>query len=167
MRAVADTSSLIHPAKVPALWEEMQRTFDEIIIPEAVSKEILKGKEIGSSDVPVIERSIDKGWIRITKVRVPHDIGLPDSLGQGEKEAIVLMQHEKRDADWLLMDDEIASRTARLLNLNVRPVVYLPIYWTRKHQIEVSNALALLDDLVDTGYRLSSKAYVSVRQMIC
>lgn len=166
MKAVADTSSLIHPAKVPTFWEEIHRTFDEIMIPEAVHKEILKGKEIGSSDVPVIERAVDQGWIKVMKVTVPQNSGLPDNLGLGEKEAIVLMRKKRKEADWLLMDDEIASRTARLFNFEVRPAVYLLIYWTRKNRIGASNALALLDDLVDTGYRLSSKDYVSVKKSI-
>ncbi len=64
------------------------------------------------------------------------------------------------------MDDEIASRAARLMNINVRPAVYLLVYWTRKRLMGVPEALELLDDLVKTGYRLSSKDYVSVRELI-
>ena len=63
-----------------------------------------------------------------------------------EKEAIVLMRKEK--ADWLLMDDQIASVTARSMGLVVRPVVYLLIYWSKKKMMKVSRAQNLLDDLV-------------------
>ncbi len=101
-------------------------TFKEVLIPEAVLKEILKGRQMGSLDVPLIESVIEEGWIKVRKLK-DKPKSLLDYLGEGEKEAITLMKSEK-EADWLLMDDEIASRAARLMNINVRPAVYLLIY---------------------------------------
>jgi predicted nucleic acid-binding protein len=65
LKAIADTSSLIHPAKVRRFWRLMRNTFEEILVPNAVYQEILKGKEIGSPDVPVIEEAVREGWIRV------------------------------------------------------------------------------------------------------
>ncbi|MBI4257856.1 MAG: hypothetical protein HY619_02780, partial [Thaumarchaeota archaeon] len=90
MKAVADASSLIHPAKLPRFWALMKETVEEIFIPEAVYNEVLKGKEIRSPDVPVIERAIEEGWIKVRKVALKAK--LPEDLGAGEKEAITLMQ---------------------------------------------------------------------------
>jgi predicted nucleic acid-binding protein len=164
LKAVADTSSLIHPAKVPEFWKRMQETFQKILIPEAVHREILRGKEIGSSDVTIIEDAIEQGWIEIRKIKTER--GLPDNLGEGEKEAISLMKREKEKIDWLLMDDEIASRTARLAGLKVHPAVYLLMYRRKKGLTEPSQSLMMLDDLVKSGYRLSSKDYLAVRNLI-
>ena len=76
------------------------------------------------------------------------------------------MQKESAVMDWLLMDDEIAGKTARSLGLSVRAASYLPIYWTNRQKIEPLKALKLLDDLVGSGYRLSSKDYVVIKNLI-
>ena len=73
MKAVADTSSLIHPAKVPAFWEMMVKTFDQLVIPQAVYEEVMRGKQSGSEDVPIIARAIEEGWIKVVKVKVRSD----------------------------------------------------------------------------------------------
>ena len=165
MGAVADTSSLIHPVKVTKFWEMMQETFQKILIPDAVHMEILQGREIGSPDVPVIEQAIERDWIEVRKIK--KERGLPDNLGEGEKEAISLMKKEKGKVDWLLMDDEVASRTARLLfGLPVYSTVYLLIYWKGKGIAESAQSLIMLDDLIKTGYRLDSKDYLAVRERI-
>ncbi|MCL5318520.1 MAG: hypothetical protein M1503_09735 [Thaumarchaeota archaeon] len=150
----------------------MRKTFDEIRIPEAVYKEILKGREIGSPDVPVIERAIIEGWIKVLKVE-KSKLSLPDNLGEGEKEAIILMQqetskaaNEKQRLEWLLMDDKVASTTAKLMNLTVRPAIYLLIYWTKKNVTKPSQALKMLDDIVNAGYRLSPEDYITIKQLI-
>jgi predicted nucleic acid-binding protein len=165
LRAVADTSSLIHPAKVPRFWNMMRETFEKLLIPGAVHAEILKGRGVGSPDVPVIENAIDQGWIEVRKIR--KERALPDNLGEGEKEAISLMKKEKGKVDWLLIDDEVASRTARLLfGLAVHSTVYLLIYWREKGLLEPAQALIMLDELVQTGYRLNSRDYLAVRERI-
>lgn len=150
---MADTSSIIHPAKVPLFWNRISDIFEEILIPEAVHEEILKGKEFGSPDIPVIERAITDGWIKISKTR--SKLELPEVLGVGERQAITLATHQRES--WLLMDDELTSRTAQSMGLSVRVVSYLPIYWARKGVMKSSEALEMLDDLTREGYRLSSR----------
>jgi len=162
LRLVADASSLIYPAKVPRFWALMRQTFKEILIPEAVYQEILKGREIGSSDVPVVEEGITKAWIKVRKVRTR--LHLPVNLGIGEIEAMSLMRESR--ADWLLMDDRVASTTARLMGLRTRSSTYLLIFWKRKGMISQDEALELLDGLIGAGYRLSSKDYLSIKKYI-
>lgn len=168
MKAVADTSSLIHPAKVPLFWKAMRETFEQIIIPQAVLDEILKGKHLGSPDVPEIEKAIDDGWIKVVKSKkVIRNPPLSDNLGEGEKECISLaMQEAGRKIDWLLMDDEIAAKTARSMGLPVRSTSYLPIYWAKKGDVKASKVLEMLDDLVRVGYRLGTKDYVAIKDII-
>lgn len=162
MKAVADASSLIHPAKVPRFWSLMRQTFDRLLIPEAVYQEILKGREIGSPDVPVVEEAIVKGWIKVKKVKTR--IRLPGNLGRGESEAISLMTES--GAGWLLMDDRVASTTARLVGMKVRSTVYLLIFWKRKGLIDQNEAIELLDSLVEVGYHLSSRDCISIKKHI-
>jgi len=162
LKAVADASSLIHPAKVPKFWSLLKETFEEIYIPEAVHKEILKGREIQSPEIPIIERAIQNKWIKVMKVTTQPV--LPENLGRGEKEAIALMEQLK--VSWLLIDDQVASTTARLRGLRVRPTAYLLIYWKRKGKISQAQAAKLLDDLVKAGYYLSSKDYMNIKELI-
>lgn len=122
----------------------------------------MKGKEIQSSDVPVIEEAVSEGWVKVAKVeRQPR---LPENLGQGEKEAIALM--EQMELDWLLLDDRVASMTTRLRGLRVRSIGYLLIYWKRKSVISQAQAVEMLDDLVETGYYLGSRDYVTIKEHI-
>jgi predicted nucleic acid-binding protein len=161
MRAISDASSLIHAAKVPALWGLLQEIFDEVLIPAAVHAEILRGEDIRSPDVPVIENAISRGWVRVEKVDVSD---LPDNLGRGEREAISLMIAMK--ADQLLMDDRVASTTARLLGLPVRSLAYVIINTVALGRIGSQEGLVLLDELVESGYYLASKDYLEIRKLL-
>jgi len=162
LKAVADASSLIHSAKVPEFWALLKETFREIHIPQAVYNEILKGEEIQSPDVPLIKKAISDGWIKVVKVKaVPK---LPNNLGQGEKEAIALTEQSK--TDWQLIDDRLASTTARLRGLPARSIVYLLIYWKKKGEINQDQAVKLLDDLVKSGYYLGTRDYVNIKEML-
>lgn len=162
MKAVADTSSLIYPAKIPKFWNLMKQTFDEILIPEAVYQEILRGREIGSPDVPIIEEEIANGWIKVKKVKSL--LSLPDNLGKGEKEAISLMREAK--TDWLLIDDRVASTIARSKRIETRSTAYLLIFWKRKNIISQDEAIKLLDNIIEAGYHLSSKDYLTIKKHI-
>ena len=150
----------------------MKLTFEKILIPEAVLAEILRGKEFGSSDIPEIERAMDANWIRLTRVergRRKNFMSRSNNLGEGESEAIALMlqiKSKKERADWLLMDDEVPAKTARSLGLTVRPVSYLPIYWAQKGYLSSLEAVNFLDDLVRTGYRLSPRDYITIKDII-
>jgi len=163
LRAVADTTALVHPAKVPAFWNLMEATFEELLIPNAVYQEILKGKEKLRRDVPVILAAIEEGWIRVRR-SVGTIEPLQGFLGEGEKEAINLMIKER--ADWLLIDDKLALNIARTLGLNARYSVYLLPFWVRGKTLARSKALEILDQLVETGYYLRPTDYMAVRKLI-
>lgn len=163
MKAVADTSALVHPAKVPAFWKLMKATFEELLIPEAVHQEILRGREKSRSDVPIIITAIEEGWIKVRKdVKILEP--LQNYLGEGEKEAINLMLKER--LDWLLIDDKLALNIALAMGLNARYSVYLLPFWIRRGMLGSSKALELLDQLVETGYYLRPTDYMSVRKLI-
>jgi predicted nucleic acid-binding protein len=95
---------------------------------------------------------------------VKSQLRLPNNLGRGEKEAISLMR--ETGADWLLIDDRIASTTARLIGMKVRSTVYLLIFWKKKGVIDQDEALELLDSLIGVGYHLSSRDYISIKKHI-
>ncbi len=141
----------------------MRDTFEEILIPEAVFEEILLGKERSREDASVILAAIEEGWIKVRRgIEIIRE--LPSYLGEGEKEAINLMLKER--LDWLLMDDNVARRAAIFVGLVPRYSVYLLPFWVADETITRSEALKMLDDLVDTGYYLKSIHYRAVRDLI-
>jgi predicted nucleic acid-binding protein len=89
---------------------------------------------------------------------------LPGNLGAGEREAISLMA--RAEADWLLMDDQVASTTARLLGLRVRSLAYLVVYLVARGVLGDDEGSALLDDLVDSGYYLGSRDYLTIKKLL-
>lgn len=132
------------------------------MIPEAVHAEIVSGLEIQNPDVPVILGAIEKGWVKVVPgIEAP---GVPENLGAGEREAISLMTRVR--ADWLLMDDQVASTTARLLGLPVRSLSYLIVYLVAKGVIKAGEGTVLLDDLVDSGYFLGPNDYLGVKKLL-
>ncbi len=163
MKAVADTSSLIHPAKVPVFWSLMKDTFEEILIPEAIFQKILRGKSKSRGhDVPLMT-GIDESWIKVRKgVRAVEP--LPNYLGEGEKQAINLMLRDR--SDWLVMDDKLAINVARMMGLNARYSIYLLLFWVKRSMLSKSKAIEMLDQLVQTGYYLRSADYLAVRGLI-
>ena len=128
--------------------------------------EILKGRHLENSDVPVIEKAVQEGWIKVVNVKKHRTPELPKNLGAGETEAIILILQADEKIDWLLMDDEIATKTARSMGIVVRSASYLPIFWARKGNVKVSEAVGMLDDLVSSGYRLPSQDYVAIKDLI-
>jgi predicted nucleic acid-binding protein len=163
LRAVADTSALVHPAKVPAFLSLMRATFEELLVPGAVYQEILKGRPKSRSDVPIITTAIQEGWIKVRKdVKIVEQFQI--YLGEGEKEAINLMLEEK--SDWLLMDDKLSVNIARAMGLNARYSVYLLPFWVRRKMVDKSKALEMLDLLVQSGYDLRTADYIVMRKLI-
>jgi hypothetical protein len=62
----------------------MKDTFEEIfLIPEAIYREILAGEAKARTDIPVIIKAIDEGWVKVKKIGKANEKILPDSMGEG------------------------------------------------------------------------------------
>jgi len=95
---VADASSIISFARAKKL-DLLKQVVKNPIIPKAVYEEIVvKGKgKPGAGEIK------SAPWIEIRKINDRSKLAaLPDKLGQGEKEAIVLAQEQESS---LLIDD--------------------------------------------------------------
>jgi predicted nucleic acid-binding protein len=94
----------------------LKRLWSEIIIPEAVYKEVvIKGK--GKQRVNEIEKAC-KEWIKVVSVKNRAEVeALQTILDEGEAEVISLGQEIK--ADLLILDNREPRNFARTVNLKV------------------------------------------------
>jgi predicted nucleic acid-binding protein len=147
---VADASSIISFARADKL-ELLKQVVQNLIIPEGVYGEIvLKGRgKPGAFEVNAAP------WIKVKKIDDRMKLTtLPDKLGQGEKEAILLAQEMEA---FLLMDDPQARKEAK--DRKIRLVSSADILQEAKDQNLIPNVRKSLDDLIGAGFRISDRLY--------
>ncbi|MFQ6052552.1 MAG: hypothetical protein ACE5K4_12805 [Candidatus Hydrothermarchaeota archaeon] len=64
------------------------------------------------------------------------------------------------------MDDQLASKAARVYELKPIPITYLLILSVRKKIIDAEEGLNILDGMIERGYRLSAEDYVSIKKRL-
>lgn len=115
MIVISDSSSLIAIAAVGQLGV-LHGLYREVVVPRAVWSEVTAPNRPGATEIQ------NAGWIRVASVAERSSIGvLPQPLGPGEGEAIVLAQ--ELSADLLLIDERRARKIALQLGLPVTGVV--------------------------------------------
>lgn len=114
MTIISDSTALILLAKASVL--EIFANRNIVIIPEAVYKEVIKGKETGRSDSILTERLVHEGKLRLKK---PDDstrksIQRLFNLKGGELDVIALA-HKTHDT--ILTDDKKCLNAAKALGI--------------------------------------------------
>lgn len=154
LRAIVDSSSLIGLAQIEQ-FELLKELFSKVYIPDAVYKEVvIKGKgEPGSEET---ERAIKDGCI-IRKCA--DDIiavqALSSTLGEGESEVIVLCK--ELESDFAVIDERTARVAAELMDIHVIGVIGI-IDLAIEKSFDI-NKKALVDILIDNGFRISNRLY--------
>ena len=153
-RAVVDSSSLIGLAQIEQ-FELLKELFPEVYIPDAVYKEVVvEGKgEPGSVET---ERAVKDGWI--IRKRTADMIAvraLSSTLGEGESEVIVLCK--ELEADFAVIDERTARAAAELMDIHVIGVIGI-IDLAIEKGFDI-NKKALVDILIDSGFRISNRLY--------
>jgi predicted nucleic acid-binding protein len=126
---VKDSMVLIHLAKLSIL-EKSCEYFDEVIIPGLVHKEIIKGKNKGFPDVPLIIELVKNKKINIKKIKNKDLIKKANqfNIQRGEAEVVALYWQEK--ADMIASDDDNLRKKKNVLDLKVvgTPSIVLKLY---------------------------------------
>ena len=127
----------------------LKKVYSVIIIPSAVKKEVLlEGKEGYSS----INNAIESGWIRVAEPKKNIDLG----LGAGENEAINLAK-ERRDG--IILDVALAIKAAKAFNIPIVRTTTVVFTALQKRIINKTQALNILNQLIENGYYISTKDY--------
>ena len=151
---VANAGPLISLAAIGRL-NLLQLQFELILIPQAVYEEVVvHGEgEPGSQEVK------EAAWIRTAQVHDHLAVHLlRETLDAGESEAIVLAQELK--AKYVLLDDGLARRKARLIGLRMTGT--LGIILMAKDAGLIPEVKPILDELKQTDFRMSDRVYQEV-----
>jgi len=132
----------------------LKEVLSEITIPQAVYFEVVEqGKGRPASDEVSKATWIKTRFIKSIKAKK----SLPDTLGQGEKEAIILA--EEIDG-FILLDDRRARNEARTRKLKI--LSSLDILFQAKTSGIINSIKIVLDDFMKTGFRLSKELYMEI-----
>lgn len=109
MTAVADTSPLLALARLDLL-HVLPRLFERTLIPPAVFSEAAERRP-DAPGADAVRRAVADGLLHLAEPGgTTSQLSLPDWLGPGESEAILLALEVR--ADWLVLDDRGARRYA-------------------------------------------------------
>jgi hypothetical protein len=140
---VSNSSPLIALAGIQRL-DLLPAIFESVLIPPAVAREI-------SPSIPVLPT-----WLRIQAPNVlPPASSLRRRLGEGEREALALALELR--AEWIILDDLPARRSAQATGLNV--IGTLGTLLTAKRTGLLTSIRPELDGLRATSFFLSPQLY--------
>lgn len=155
MKVVCDSSALIALARIDAL-NLLQLQFGQLMIPDAVYRELARGK-----DMPGIEELTQARWIQRNTVKDRTLVGqLQESLHLGESEVIALAG--EIEADLVVMDDARARQIAEAMGIKV--VGLLAVLLDAKHKGLVAQVRPLLEALREKGFFIKEELYALLLQ---
>lgn len=152
MKAVADSTILIHLTKTGKI-RLLKKLFEKIIIENEVYKETIeKGKE--HSEVPIIKELIEEGYFivkeAIKKIEMPN-------LHEGEKNSISLCR--ELNINNILIDEVEGFNVATMLNLKPIRTTSILIVMLDKKLINLEEYKNSITDLSESGYFLDRNTY--------
>ena len=151
MKVVANTTPLISLASIGKL-ELLKDIFGEIIIADAVYNEIKAKRGYGYNE-------IDTAFIRVQSIKgIAYRDFLLNQLDLGETETIILAK--EIDADFVIIDENIAYKIAKSSELNV--VRTLSILLRAKEKGFVPALKPLLDEMIIKGRWYSQRVYKTI-----
>jgi predicted nucleic acid-binding protein len=152
LAVVSDSSPLVYLSKLEQ-FHLLREIYDAVLIPPAVWREVAGGGE-GLAESHNLKSAVANGWIRVeTPAQVKGQAAsLPDDLGLGEREAILLAQEKKAV---LLTDDGLGRSVAKSLGLEVTGTLGVLIRGKRRgHLREVRPLIERLKR--ETNFRMST-----------
>jgi predicted nucleic acid-binding protein len=157
MIIVSNAGPLIHLCSI-GQFDLLRELYEKVIIPQAVYEEVVvQGK--GQPGAEEVEQAIQEGWIVMGRVQDSLALqALQLTLHPGEAETIVLAK--ERGASIILLDDDLARRTAKGLGLKITGTV--GILLLAKSRGMIRDLKATLDELRDKGFWLSDRIYHQV-----
>ncbi len=154
-KVVSNASPLIYLAKAGQL-HLLREIYTEILIPNEVFQET--GGSKGSPDAILIASAVDDGWVHIEDSEPAKANRLSESTGIeiGEAAAILLAREETA---LLLIDDKLGRSAAEILGVTCLGTVGVLLQGLYKSTLEYDGFVAILDRMIDSGFRLESKVY--------
>ena len=146
-KVVSNTTPIISLVKIGKL-NLLKELYGVISIPNAVYKELEKGKEKPFyQDIKKIE------WIKIVEIKNKQIQSFLFDLDEGEAEAIILAK--EMNADLLVLDEKLGRQYAKKLNIKLTGTI--GILLKAKDKGLINSVGILLNSLVEQGIWLNPK----------
>ncbi|MCL5073299.1 MAG: hypothetical protein M1308_20775 [Actinobacteria bacterium] len=157
-KIVSNTTPLIYLAKIKK-YSLLKSLFDKIIISQEVKIEIVdEGKKLKKPDALLIEREIEEGFIEVMKVEKLVETSLELELG----ELSTLSLAKKLKIDEVLIDETLGRSAARIMGLIPKGTLYVILKNLKLKEITFDDFLNILNELVESGFRLKEEIYIKV-----
>lgn len=158
MIVISDTSPISNLATVGQL-DLLQQVYGNVIIPETVYQEIINA---GATE-PATLAIQNLEWIKKGSVNNLNLVmSLQAKLDPGEAEAIVLALELK--ADLLIVDERKGRKEATKLGIKITGT--LGVLLKAKKLGLISSIKPILDDLINSGFWVSSEIYQQVLALV-
>jgi predicted nucleic acid-binding protein len=152
---IADAGPLIALSKIKHL-HILKDLFSEILLTQAVADECLRVK---SDDAVLIKQAITLGWLKcVDNPDFKH--ALSSSLGLGELSSIEYALQNKENT-LLILDDALARKQAIRKELTI--IGTAAIVFTAQRKGLISDSEAVIDQLNQVGYRISSAVVSQIK----
>ncbi len=147
LSVVSDSTVIIALAQVCRL-DLLEKLFGEILVPEAVWREVTVRSKPGSEKIRV------DGFIHVRKVHNKELVSLlREFVDEGEAEAIALAL--EANANLLLIDDRDARSLAKKLGLQIMGT--LGVIALAKYNGLILEVKPIVDELVEKGFWISKR----------
>jgi predicted nucleic acid-binding protein len=161
MPAVVSDSSVLICLAVAGQYHLLREFYGEIIVPEAVWREVTASSAPGANETVEAKKS---GWLKVQNpVNASLIASLRTTLGAGESEAIALAAEIK--ATLLLIDESDGRKQAKALGLTVTGTIGLLIL--AKQQGKLPALKPVLQTLIQQNqFRLGKALYADALRQV-
>ncbi len=155
---VSNASPLIYLAKVGRI-SILKELFQEIMIPHEVLNETCGLQD--SPDAIVISSAVKEGWIQSIDITNKDAALIAKSSGIDFGEATAILLAKEKNA-LLLIDDKMGRSAAEILGVRCLGTLGVLLQALSNSNLNFSDFIATLDQMIDLGFRLDSKVYGQV-----
>ncbi|MBU2476506.1 DUF3368 domain-containing protein [Candidatus Micrarchaeota archaeon] len=153
---VSNSTILIYLGKLNKL-HLLKKFFKKVLIPKAVFEEVVVvGKKGNHADAILAEKAINEGWILVkecSELTQLKDFG----IDKGEAQAISLALKLNTG---ILLDQTHARIAAKAVGLNPKGTLFVLLKALKKNLISFEEFIDLLEQLIQTGFRLDQEVYL-------
>lgn len=159
LRVIVNSTPLLTLGKIGKL-EILREMYQEIIIPQAVYKEVTKKEDTASKAV----LSACHDWIKVQTIKNEDEYAMYRAkLHAGEVEVMILAQQVPK-ADLVIIDDMAARKTAEFLKLPLSGTIGVLI--KAKQKGFISEVMPIIDELEKNGFFISQRVKSMIAEKV-
>lgn len=151
MKVVVNASPIIALSLIHQL-ELLNNLFDEILIPTEVYQEVA----VRGAGQPGAAELAQATWVQVRTPAASSTLE-PLLLGLDVGELQVLLLAQEVNPDWVILDERLGRRVARVLNLPVKGTVGILLAALRVGLLDKGQALEAVRQLSREGIRISNR----------